>query len=191
MARFVLASASPRRRELLARIGIIPDLIAPAEVDETPRKGELPRALAARLADAKARAVAARHGGDWVLAADTVVGAGRRILGKPADEAEARAMLGLLSGRRHRVHTGVVVTAPDGRTARRLVVSIVAFARLTGPQIDAYLASGEWCGKAGSYAIQQRAEVFVRFLSGSYSNIVGLPLFETAQCLRGLGYPIP
>ena len=191
MPRLILASASPRRLELLARIGIVPDLIVPAEIDETPRKAELPRALAQRLAAEKARAVASAHPGAWVLAADTVVGAGRRILGKPADEAEARKMLALLSGRRHRVYTGVTVIGPDGRSAQRLVTSIVAFARLTAPQLDAYLASGEWRGKAGGYAIQERAEMYVRFLSGSHSNVVGLPLFETAQCLRGLGWPIP
>jgi len=187
----VLASASPRRVELLARIGVAPDLISPADIDETPRKAELPRALAARLAEAKAQAAAQAHPDAFVLAADTVVGVGRRILGKPADADEARRMLALLSGRRHRVHTGVVVRAPGGRRATRLVTSVVGFARLTERQVAAYLESGEWQGKAGGYAIQGRAEMHVRFLSGSHSNVVGLPLFETAQCLRGLGWPIP
>lgn len=191
MATLVLASASPRRLELLARIGVGPDLIFPTDIDETPRKAEMPRALAARLAGAKAQAAAAAHPDAFVLAADTVVGVGRRILGKPVDADDARAMLKLLSGRRHRVHTGVTLCAPDGRRATRAVTSIVGFARLTEAQVEAYLDFGEWQGKAGGYAIQGRAEMFVRFLSGSHSNVVGLPLFETAQCLRGLGWPIP
>jgi septum formation protein len=185
----VLASASPRRLELLARIGVVPDRVAPADVDETPRKGELPRALAARLAEAKALAVEAP--GALVLAADTVVGVGRRILGKPGDADEARRFLELLSGRRHQVHTGVVLHLPDGALRRRLVTSIVAFQRLTAQQVAAYLETGEWQGKAGGYAIQGRAEMFVRFLSGSHSNVVGLPLFETAQLLRGVGWLRP
>jgi septum formation protein len=185
----VLASASPRRLELLARIGITPDRVAPTDVDETPRKAELPRLLAARLAEAKARAVDAP--GALVLAADTVVGLGRRILGKPADAEEARRFLTLLSGRRHQVHTGVVLRLPDGALRRRLVTSVVAFQRLTDQQVAAYLDTGEWQGKAGGYAIQGRAEMFVRFLSGSHSNVVGLPLFETAQLLRGCGWLRP
>ncbi len=151
----------------------------------------MPRAHAARLALAKAEAAAAAHPDCLVLAADTVVGVGRRILGKPEDAEDARRMLTLLSGRRHRVHTGVFAIARDGRRTSRIVTSVVGFARITPAQMDDYLATGEWRGKAGGYAIQQRAEVFVRFLSGSHSNVVGLPLFETAQCLRGLGYPIP
>ncbi len=185
----VLASASPRRLELLARIGITPDRVAPTDVDETPRKAELPRLLAARLAEAKARAVDAP--GALVLAADTVVGLGRRILGKPADAEEARRFLTLLSGRRHQVHTGVVLRLPDGALRRRLVTSVVAFQRLTDQQVATYLDTGEWQGKAGGYAIQGRAEMFVRFLSGSHSNVVGLPLFETAQLLRGCGWLRP
>ena len=188
----VLASASPRRLELLARIGIVPDRILPAEIDETPRKGELPRQLAARLAAAKAEAAAAlAPTGALVLAADTVVGVGRRILGKPADAEEARRFLGLLSGRRHRVVTGVVLRRPEGRASSRLVETTLAFQRLTEQQIAAYLDTGEWQGKAGGYAIQGRAEMFVRFLSGSWSNVVGLPLFETAQLLRGVGWLRP
>ena len=183
----ILASASPRRLELLARIGVMPDHVIPAEIDETPLKAELPRQLAARLALGKAVA----RPDALVLAADTVVGVGRRILGKPADAAEAQRFLELLSGRRHHVHTGVVLRQPDGRLSRRLVSSVVAFQRLTAQQVAAYLETGEWRGKAGGYAIQGRAEMFVRFLSGSHSNVVGLPLFETAQLLRGCGWLRP
>ena len=185
----VLASASPRRIELLARIGIMPDRVAPTEIDETPKPSELPRHLAQRLARAKAEAAAAP--GALVLAADTVVGVGRRVLGKPADAAEARRFLELLSGRRHQVHTGVALRQPDGRVTQRLVTTILAFQRLTDQQIAAYVAGGEWQGKAGGYAIQGAAEMFVRFLSGSHSNVVGLPLFETAQLLRGCGWLRP
>jgi septum formation protein len=187
----VLASASPRRLDLLARLGIVPDRVEPADVDETPRKAEQPRQLALRLAEAKAAAVAPQAAGALVLAADTVVGLGRRILGKPADVAEARRFLDLLSGRRHRVTTGIALVTPDGRVRTRLVTTIVAFQRLTEAQAEDYVASGEWEGKAGGYAIHQRAEVFVRFLSGSHSNVVGLPLFETAQLLRGVGWLRP
>ncbi|MCR0981843.1 Maf family protein [Roseomonas populi] len=187
----VLASASPRRLDLLARLGILPDSVDPADIDETPRKAELPRQLAGRLSRAKAEAVAARSPGALVLAADTVVGVGRRILGKPADAAEARRFLEFLSGRRHRVTTGVALVTPDGAVRTRLVETTLAFQRLTDAQMDDYVASGEWEGKAGGYAIHQRAEVFVRFLSGSHSNVVGLPLFETAQLLRGVGWLRP
>jgi septum formation protein len=187
----LLASGSPRRRELLAAIGIVPDLIAPTDADETPRKAELPRALAARLALAKAAAAAAAHPGHLVLAADTVVGVGRRILGKPEDAADAARMLALLSGRRHRVFTGVALIAPGQRPRTRLVDSALAFARLTPAQIAAYVEAGEWRGCAGGYAIQGRAASFARFVSGSHSNIVGLPLFETAQLLRGVGWLRP
>jgi len=185
----VLASASPRRLELLAQIGIVPDRVLAPDIDETPTQDELPRAYAQRLARAKAAAVEAP--GCLLLAADTVVAAGRRILPKAETDAEARRCLELLSGRRHRVITAVVLVAPGHRLTERLVTSIVAFARLTTPLVDAYLASGEWRGKAGGYAIQGRAAAFVRFLSGSYSNVVGLPLFETAQLLRGVGWLRP
>lgn len=185
----LLASASPRRLELLARIGVVPARVAPSDVDERPRKAELPRHLAARLALAKAEAAALPDA--LVLAADTVVGVGRRILGKPADAAEALRFLELLSGRRHQVHTGVVLRQPDGRLSKRLVTSVVAFNRLTAQQMAAYVESGEWQGKAGGYAIQGQAEMYVRFLSGSHSNVVGLPLFETAQLLRGCGWLRP
>ncbi len=185
----VLASASPRRLELLARIGVVPDQVLPAEIDETPLKAEQPHRLAARLAREKALALAPMAA--LVLAADTVVGVGRRILGKPADAAEARRFLALLSGRRHRVHTGLALRLPDGRLRERLVESCVTFQRLTDQQIDAYLATDEWQGKAGAYAIQGRAEAFVRFLSGSHSNVIGLPLYETTQMLRGCGWLRP
>ena len=188
--RLVLASASPRRLALLRQLGVEPDLVEPAEIDETPRRGELPRALAARLAATKAEAVATRHPGTFVLGADTVVACGRRCLPKPEDEGEARACLALLSGRRHRVLGGLAVIAPDGRRAARLVVTTVAFKRLSEAETAAYLESGEWRGKAGGYAVQGRAAAFVRFLSGSYSNVVGLPLFEAVSALRGLGYPL-
>jgi septum formation protein len=186
----VLASASARRLDLLARIGIVPDAVSPTDTDETPRKGEVPHRLAARLAVAKAEAGTAPPGA-LVLAADTVVGVGRRILPKATTEDSARRCLEMLSGRRHQVATGVVLQLPDGRLRHRLVLSAVAFQRLTPAQVDAYLGSGEWLGKAGGYAIQGRAGAFVRFLSGSYSNVVGLPLFETAQLLRGAGWLVP
>jgi septum formation protein len=176
----VLASASPRRRELLAQIGIIPERIVAPDVDETPQRHELPRDYVRRIARSKAAAVT----GIVVLAADTAVVAGRRILPKTETEAEARACLAILSGRRHRVLTAVVVAETSAPIRERLVESVVTFTRLTEADIDLYLASGEWRGKAGGYAIQGEAARFIRFLSGSYSGVVGLPLFETAQLLR-------
>lgn len=187
--RLVLASASPRRAGLLAQIGLTPDAIIPAGIDETPQKAENPRLYVERMARGKAAVVQTE--GAFVLAADTVVAAGSRILPKTETEHAARACLELLSGRRHRVLTCVVLRAPDGRTAERVCESAVTFARLSPAQIAAYLASGEWHGKAGGYAIQGLAAAHIRALSGSYSSVVGLPLFETAQLLRGLGYPIP
>jgi len=187
----LLASASPRRLELLARIGVVPDRVSPVDLDETPQKAELPAKLAIRLARGKAAAAHAMAPDALVLAADTVVGVGRRILGKPADEAEARRFLELLSGRRHRVMTGVCLMRPDGKASERLVTTILAFQRLTEAQIEAHLASGQWRGVAGGYQIQNHAEAWVRFLSGSHSNVVGLPLFETAQLLRGVGWLRP
>ena len=187
--RLVLASASPRRRDLLARIGIEPDLIVPAEIDETPRKGELPRAHAARLAREKSEAVARLHPDALVLAADTVVACGRRILPKAETEAEARACLTLLSGRAHRVWTAIHLKGPQGESARA-VETRVAFKRLSQTEIDGYIACGEWQGKAGGYAIQGRAAIFVRTLTGSHSAVVGLPLHETANLLSGAGYPL-
>jgi septum formation protein len=185
----ILASASPRRLELLARIGVVPDAVRGADIDETPRPAELPRELAARLSRAKAEALATP--GALVLAADTVVGLGRRILGKPGDAVEARRFLEMLGGRRHRVITGVVLAGPGAERRARLVTSVVTFQRLTAAQIDAYIATDEWRGKAGGYAIQGAAEAWCRFLSGSHSNVVGLPLHETAQLLRGAGWLRP
>jgi septum formation protein len=174
---------------LLAQIGIVPDHVIATDIDETPLDDELPRHCAQRLARAKAGAVA--DVGGLVLAADTVVAAGRRILPKTETDAEARRCLMLLSGRRHRVVTAVVARGPGGRCSERVVQSVVGFARLSERQVEAYLATGEWRSKAGGYAIQGSAATFIRFLSGSYSNVVGLPLFETAQLLRGLGWPLP
>jgi septum formation protein len=185
----VLASASPRRLALLAQIGIVPDRVISPDVDESPHRNELPRLHALRLAQAKAAAVTAP--GACVLAADTVVAVGRRILPKAETAQQARDCLQLLSGRRHRVLTAVVLTSPDGRLAERQVESAVTFARLVPTQIDAYLATGEWHGKAGGYAIQGLAASCIRFISGSYSNVVGLPLYETAQLLRGFGWSLP
>ena len=187
-ATLVLASASPRRLDLLRQIGIVPDGVAPSDIDETPLPGELPAPHAIRLAEAKARAVAPRHRGAFILAADTVVACGRRILPKAEDEATARRCLALLSGRRHRVYGGVALIMPDGRIALRRVESRVAMKRLSEDEIAGYLAGGEWRGKAGGYAIQGGAAAFVSWLSGSYSNVVGLPLFEVAQLLAGRGY---
>jgi septum formation protein len=184
----VLASASPRRRELLCQIGITPDVVDPAEIDETPLSRELPAAHVMRLARAKADAVRHRHPGTFILAADTVVACGRRILAKPADVAAARAFLTLLSGRRHRVYGGVTLIDPRGTPTTRRVVSQVAFKRLSEQEIAGYLTTSEWHGKAGGYAIQGRAAAFVSWMSGSYSNVVGLPLFETIQLLNGRGY---
>jgi septum formation protein len=184
----VLASASPRRLDLLAQIGVVPDLVDPADVDESALPRELPVAHALRLAEAKAKIAALRNPGAFVLAADTVVACGRRILPKADDIRQAALCLGLLSGRRHRVLGGICLIAPDGRLVRRLVTTTVTFKCLDQTEKDAYLASGEWQGKAGGYAIQGRAAVFVRHLNGSYSNVVGLALHETYGLLRGLGY---
>ena len=189
--RLILASASPRRLALLRQIGVTPDAVAPTDVDETPRRRERPVDLARRLAEAKAAAVDGGAPGDaFVLAADTVVACGRRILPKANQPAEARGCLLLLSGRRHRVLTGVHVIAPGNRRATRLVATTVTFKRLTPDDVDWYLDNGEWRGKAGGYAVQGRAAIFVRALNGSYSNVVGLPLYETAGLLTGLGFPV-
>lgn len=185
--RLILASASPRRRDLLARIGVDIAAVDAPEVDETPRRDELPSDYARRIATAKAEAVAPRHADAVVLAADTVVAAGRRILPKAADAVEVSACLRLLSGRRHRVLSAVTVIASDGVARHRLATSIVTFGPLSAATIDAYAACGEGEGKAGGYAIQGRAEAFVRFLSGSHSGVVGLPLFETRALLTAAG----
>lgn len=192
--RLVLASASSRRLDLLKQIGLVPDLVQAADIDETPLRDEAPRALALRLAIAKAMAARAALGaladGAVVLAADTVVAAGRRALGKPRDAAEARRFLELLSGRRHRVHGGLCVIDANGRARSRLVTTQVGFKRLSEAEFRAYLASGEWEGKAGGYAIQGRAAAFIPFVSGSYPNVVGLPLVETAVLLAASGIDI-
>jgi septum formation protein len=182
----VLASASPRRLELLAQLGITPDQVLAPDIDETPQRHELPRDYARRIARLKTVTVAQTVAGGVVLAADTVVAVGRRILPKTETEAEARSCLALLSGRRHRVITAIVVAPPSASLRERLVETVVTFARLTPTDIEAYIASKEWRGKAGGYAIQGEAARFIRFLSGSYSGVVGLPLFETAQLLHGL-----
>ena len=186
MPALVLASSSPRRRELLARIGVVPARVASPDIDETPLKGERPRDYVARLAAAKALAVE-RAAGEVVLAGDTTVAVGRRILEKPTDEGDLRYMLGLLSGRRHHVYSGLGVVGADGRPRVRVVDTTVGFKVLSADDIDWYVESGEGMGKAGGYAIQGRAETFVRFLSGSHSNVVGLPLFETRALLTSAG----
>ncbi len=185
----LLASASPRRLALLATIGIVPDRVVAPAIDETPLPEESPRLLALRLARLKAERVA--NGADFVLAADTVVAVGRRALPKAETQDQARACLRLLSGRKHRVYTAVVLREPHGAVSERIAESHVTFARLAAEQIDAYLRGGEWRDKAGGYAIQGMAASFVRALSGSHSGVIGLPLFETAQLLRGHGWHIP
>ena len=189
--RLVLASASPRRLDLLRQIGLQPDAVEAAEVDETPLKDETPRLLAIRLAVAKAERVAAAHGGSFVLGADTVVALGRRVLPKAESEQQVRECLDLLSGRAHRVLTGVCVIGPEGRKIQRLVESRLHFKRLTPGEVDGYVNSGEGLGKAGGYGVQGRAGAFVIALQGSYSGVVGLPLYETANLLTGLGYRLP
>jgi septum formation protein len=190
MPRLILASASPRRLDLLARIGVVPDAVLPADVDESVAKGERPRDHALRLARAKAEAVATQQPDALVLAADTVVAVGRRILPKVEDEATLRACMALLSGRRHRVLTGVALAVPGGDTRTRLVETMIAMKRLSAEEIDHYAAHGEWRGKAGGYALQGYGEVYVRHIAGSYSNVVGLPLAETRLLLKAAGYPL-
>ena len=189
--RLVLASASPRRLDLLHQIAIEPDLVEAAELDETPHPNELPRQLATRLAAAKGDLVAAAHPGAFVLAADTVVALGRRVLPKAETDTEVRSCLALLSGRAHHVLTAVAVVSPLGRRAARLVDTRVRFKRLAPNEIDGYVAAAEGLGKAGGYAIQGRAAAFVSALQGSYSGVVGLPLYETANLLSGLGFTRP
>jgi septum formation protein len=188
--RLVLASASPRRLDLLERIGVEPDAIAPADIDETPQRGELPAAYAIRMAQEKAAAIQSFHAGALILAADTVVAVGRRILPKTENEAEARKALSLLSGRRHRVYSAIALIDIEGVLRQRLSTSIITFKRFGAKEIDAYIFSEEWRGKAGSYAIQGRAEALVRQLSGSHSGVVGLPLFETRALLHAAGYTL-
>ena len=194
--KLVLASGSPRRLALLEQVGITPDLLCPTQIDETPKRAEMPRALVSRLARAKAEAALERNQvkamgeGTFILAADTVVAIGRRHMGKPATIDDASAALKHLSGRSHRVFTSVCLITPKGTTRERTVESRVRFKRLSREDIESYLVSGEWRGKAGAYAIQGRAEAFVQKLQGSYSNVVGLPLYETVALLNGTGYPV-
>jgi septum formation protein len=184
----ILASASPRRRGLLARLGIEPARVVHADIDETPMKGELPRDYAQRVA--REKAAAAADGEAFVLAGDTVVAVGRRILPKAEDEATARRCLELLSGRRHRVLSAVVLRAPDGTLRERLSETVVRFKTLSRDEIAAYLAGGEWPGKAGGYAIQGSAEGLIAWISGSHSGVVGLPLFETRALLKAAGFAV-
>jgi septum formation protein len=194
--KFVLASASPRRLALLEQVGIVPDLLNPADIDETPRKRETPRRLSIRLAEEKARAaqqaplVKRLEGRVFIIAADTIVGLGRRVLPKAEDQAQARACLSLLSGRSHWVYSTVALISPDGRLRSRCSETKVRFKRLSREDVETYVKTGDWRGKAGGYAIQGRAEAFVRMLTGSYSGVVGLPLHESINLLQGAGYPV-
>ena len=188
--RLILASASPRRLDLLARIGVTPDAVDPADIDEVAVTGELPRVHASRLAVEKAAIVAARHPQALVLAADTVVAVGRRILPKVEDERTLRQCMNLLSGRRHRVLTGVALAIPGAGIRSRLVATSIAMKRLSADEIEYYAGHGEWRGKAGGYALQGYGEVYVRHLAGSYSNVVGLPLAETRLLLKSAGFAI-
>ena len=186
--RLILASASPRRQALLEQLGIVPDRLVPAEIDETQIAFESPTKLVIRLAETKAGCIAKQFPGSLILAADTVVACGRRVLAKAADEVEARRCLSLLSGRRHRVYSGLCVIDEDGRAHTKGVVTSVTVKRLSREELDVYIASDEWRGKAGAYAIQGLFSAYVRRINGSYSNVVGLPLCETVGLLRGLGY---
>lgn len=188
--RLILASASPRRRQLLAQIGVVPDVIVPADINEYPIDGELPRQRAGRLAAEKVVTVAANQTDAFILAADTVVGVGRRILPKAEVAQQARDCLKLMSGRAHRVFTGVALMSPDGQLRQRVVETRIKFKRLSNPELADYIASREWYGKAGGYGIQGYAESFIMHVSGSYSNVVGLPLFETRNLMIGSGYQI-
>ena len=190
MRRLILASASPRRLDLLARIGVTPDAVVPADIDESVPKGELPRQHALRLAREKAELVAANEPDAFVLGADTVVCVGRRILPKVEDEATLRTCMKLLSGRRHRVLTGVALATPGNGVRERLGETMIVMKRLSDCEIDYYASHGEWRGKAGGYALQGYGEVYVRYIAGSYSNVVGLPLAETRMLLKSAGYDI-
>ena len=185
----ILASSSPRRRDLLARLGVVPDRVASPDIDENPRKGEVPRVYALRMAEEKAQAVL-RGDGEIVVAGDTTVAVGRRILHQAADAEMQRAFLQLLSGRRHHVLSAVAVIDTEGRMRSRISDSIVRFKRLGADEIDAYIESGEGLGKAGGYAIQGRAEALIDWMAGSHSGVVGLPLYETRTLLRASGYAL-
>lgn len=187
-SRFILGSGSPRRLELLAQIGVVPDDVRPPDIDEDPAKGEIPRTYVNRIAAEKVAAVSAEDD-DIVLCADTTVALGRRIMGKPADEAEAAEFLFALSGRRHRVITSVAVKRGD-KVWQKDVVTTVSMKRLSNPEVNSYLASGDWRGKAGGYAIQGPAGAFIPWINGSFTGVVGLPLAETANLLISAGYPL-
>jgi septum formation protein len=184
----ILASASPRRLDLLAQIGLVPDAVTPADIDEEPHEAEAPRKLAARLAESKARAVASARENSFILAADTVVACGRRVLPKAETLVDAKRCLSLLSGKKHRVYGGICLISPDGSVASKLVLTAVEFKRLSKGEMTGYIESEEWKGKAGAYAIQGLAASFVKRINGSYSNVVGLSLFETAALLNGKGF---
>lgn len=188
--RLILASASPRRLELLRQVGITPDQIVPADIDETPLKSEKPNTLSERLSRSKAEKIFKSHEGHFILASDTVVACGNRILGKADNVEEARHFLELLSGRRHNVYTGVCLISPDGKISNKTVKTVVKFKTLDESDLDFYLSHDEWQGKAGGYAIQGLGARFIRGINGSYSNVVGLPLFETVNMLKGRGYPL-
>ena len=185
---FILASASPRRLDLLKQVGITPDQVIPADIDETPQKGELPKNLALRLASGKAAAIAPNHPEALILAADTVVACGRTLLDKSETEDQARRYLEQLSGRRHKIFGGICLIWPGGKTLTRVVETTVQFKKLGTQEIESYIRSGEWQGKAGGYGIQGLAAAYIKYLSGSYSNVVGLSLYDTIQMLDGLGY---
>lgn len=186
--KLILASASPRRVDLLAQIGIVPDAVIPADIDETLKKGELPRAFALRLAQEKAEKIAVQNAGAIVLAADCVVAAGRQVLDKPVDEKDAERIVRTLSGRRHKVYGGICVIDAAGTVRTRLCETTVAFRRLSEDEVSTFVASRQWEGKAGGYAVQGLAATFVKFISGSHSNIVGLSLYDTAAMLKAAGY---
>ncbi len=186
--KIILASASPRRLELLSQVGIVPDEVIPADIDETMLKDELPKQLALRLAQGKCAKIAADHANDFVLAADTVVACGRRLMDKPKDADDARRILNILSGRRHKVYGGICIASPDGKTKSHLCETIVSFRGLSSAEIEAYVESKEWEGKAGAYGIQGIAATFIKFLSGSYTNVIGLSLYDTVRMLNAAGY---
>lgn len=186
--KLILASASPRRLELLEQVGITPDEIIPADIDETAHKKELPRDYVARIATEKAEEIYKNHKGAIILSADTIVAVGRRILQKAEDEAQAREYYKLMSGRRHKVMTAVVVVDPKGKITSRVVTSVVKFKKLSQQDVNNYIATNDWKDKAGAYGIQSYAGSFISFLSGSYTCIVGLPLYQTVSLLKGVGY---
>lgn len=184
----ILASASPRRSELMSQIGIKPDKVSPSKINEKPIRNEMPGTLALRLANQKATKIASCNTNCFIIGADTVVSVGKRIVGKPADKSDAKRHLELLSGRRHKVYGGICILAPNGIRVERLVKTIVKFKRLSSSEIEMYLSTGEWQDKAGGYAIQGRAGSFIPWINGSYTNVVGLDVLSVKGMLTGLGY---